>query len=65
LPSALVTAAVPALTVVAKIAPNEMNAPATRLSTSKVTGSVEARFTPLSSARTAIAAGMMASKVIV
>ncbi len=56
-------AMLPALTVVAKMAPNEMKAPASTLSTSKVSESVDARLTPLSSARTAMVAGMIASKV--
>src|ERR1700730_386570 len=53
----------PALTVVAKIAPKEMKAPAKTLSASNVKGSVDALLTPLSSARTAMAAGMIASNV--
>ena len=53
----------PALTVVANIAPNEMKAPARTLNTSNVTGSIDAFFTPLSSQRAAMAAGMSASKV--
>jgi hypothetical protein len=57
------SAAAPAPTVVAKIAPNEMNAPAKTPSTSSVIGSVEALFTPLASARNAIVAGMIASNV--
>ena len=52
----------PALTVVAKIAPKEMKAPPRTLSTSNVSGSIDARLTPLSSARSAMAAGMIASK---
>jgi hypothetical protein len=59
------SALVPALTVVAKIAPNEINAPAKTPSTSKVVGSVEALLTPLSSARRAIVAGIIASNVTV
>ncbi len=53
----------PALTVVAKIAPKEMNAPARTLNTRTLKGSVVAFLTPLSSARTAIVAGMIASNV--
>jgi hypothetical protein len=55
--------AAPALTVVANIAPKETNAPATTLSTSSVVRPIEARFTPLASARTAISGGMIASNV--
>jgi len=55
----------PALTVVAKIAPNEMNAPARTLSTNNVSTSMEAFFTPLSSQRPANAAGISASKVTI
>ncbi len=53
----------PALTVVAKIAPKAMKAPPRTLSTSNVTGSIAARLTPFSSARSAMAAGKMASNV--
>jgi hypothetical protein len=42
-----------------------MKAPARTLSKSKVTGSVDALLTPLSSARRAIAAGIIASNVTV
>ena len=55
----------PALTVVAKIAPKATKAPAKTLSASSVVTSNDARFTPLASARTAIAGGMMASKVTI
>ena len=54
---------VPALTVVANTAPNAMKAPANMLSTNKVKGSDQILLTPLSSARAAIAAGRIASKV--
>jgi hypothetical protein len=54
---------VPAPTVVANIAPNAMKAPASTLRTSKVARSVDILFTPLSSARAAIVAGRIASKV--
>src|SRR5215471_6885783 len=64
-PSAEMIGAVPALTVVAKIAPKAMKAPANTLSTRTVSWSMEARRTPLSSARTAMAAGMIASNVMV
>src|SRR5262245_10741538 len=40
-----------------------MNAPPSTLSTSNVSGSIETRLTPLSSARIAIAGGMIASNV--
>jgi hypothetical protein len=40
-----------------------MKAPAKTLSASRVIGSVDALITPLASARTAIAAGMIASNV--
>src|SRR5262245_2244118 len=55
---------VPALTVVAKMAPKEMKAPAKILRANRVIGSVVALFTPLSSARAAIVDGMIASNVI-
>src|SRR3954452_1731548 len=56
---------VPALTVVAKTAPKATKAPPRILRTRIVSGSVDARRTPASSARTASPAGMMASNVMV
>src|SRR5262245_28341125 len=53
----------PAPTVVAKMAPNAMNAPARMLSTNSVIGSVATRLTPPASARSAMVAGKIASKV--
>ena len=52
---------VPALTVVANMAPNEMNAPPITLNTKTVRRSVDTRRTPLCSARTAMSDGMMVS----
>ena len=62
-PSAGVMAMLPALTVVANMAPKEMNAPAKTLSTSVVIRSFDALWTPVSSARAAMSAGMIASNV--
>jgi hypothetical protein len=58
-------AMLPAPTVVAKMQPNAMKAPASTLSTSRVKGHMAALFTPASSARTAMAAGMIASNVTI
>ena len=64
-PITAVSAAAPALTVVAKIAPKETNAPANNAKHKQSVRPIEARFTPLASARTAIAGGMIASNVTV
>jgi hypothetical protein len=53
--------AAPALTVVAKIAPRLINAPASTASTNKLTPSSAAFFTPICSAFAAISAGSSAS----
>src|SRR5947209_3528756 len=54
---------VPALTVVAKIAPNATKAPPSTLRTRMVRKSVDARLTPASSARMAKEGGIIASKL--
>src|SRR3954468_24135780 len=53
----------PAYTVVAKMAPMAMKAPPSTLSTNRVSGSMVARLTPASSARSAMVAGRIASRV--
>src|SRR5215207_9781696 len=55
----------PALTVVANIAPNATKAPPRMLRTSTLMGSVDTRLTPLSSARAAMVAGRTASNVTI
>ena len=63
IPSLDTISMLPAPTVVAKIAPNEMNAPAITLRTNTVKGSADALLTPLCSAMRAIDDGMTASNV--